>query len=98
MPTTALAGEVLGDTGSDFTYDKLVRIATGLVEVLLELAGFAAVIMITYYGVRMVLSRGEPGKFSEAKKGLLLAMLGAAIIFGVWTIIATVREGVRSIG
>jgi hypothetical protein len=46
----------------------------------------------------MVMSRGEPAKFAAAKKGLLLAIVGSLVIFGVYTIIQTVRGGVQSIG
>jgi len=98
LPQAAYAAEPLGDTGSDFTYEKLVRIVTGLVNIFLEIAGIAAVMAIVYYGFRMVISRGDAGAFTAAKKGLGLAVVGAIVIFGVYTIIATVYQGVRSVG
>ena len=97
-PAVAFAGQPLGNTGSDFTYERLVTIVTELVNIFLRIAAVVAAGFIVWYGVRMVLSRGEPGKFSEARKGLLWAMLGAAVIFGVYTIIATVQKAVQSVG
>lgn len=98
IPQAVSAQEPLGDVGSDFTYQKLVRIAERLVDYLLQLAELAAVGFIVYYGLRMVMSRGDPGQYAAAKKGLGLAILGAVVIFGVYTIIQTVRGGVQSIG
>lgn len=97
-PVTVGAGEVLGDTGSDFTYEKLVDIAEGLVNLLLQMLELVAVGAIVWYGLQMVLSRGDAAKFSKAKKGLGLAIVGALVIFGVYTIIATIRGGVQSVG
>lgn len=98
LPQAARAGEPLGDTGSDFTYEKLVRIVVALVNIMLEIAGIAAVMAVVYYGFRMAISRGDAGAFTAAKKGLGFALIGAIIIFGVYTIIATVYQGVRSVG
>lgn len=82
-PTAAFAAE--------FTYDNLRRSMYYVLATILQLAGLAAVAAVVYYGIRMAVSRGDSAKFSEAKKGLLYALLGAAVIFGVYTILATVR-------
>lgn len=87
----------MGGTG-EFTYDRLVAILNYLVTNALLLGGFIAVGAIVYYGLRMTLSKGEPTKFNEAKGMLIKACIGAAIIFGVYTIIATVQGAARSIG
>lgn len=99
LPHTVLAVEPLGNTGgSGFTYDRLVRIATELIKILLQIAELAAVGAVVWYGLQMVLSRGDAAKFASAKKGLGLAIVGALVIFGVYTIIATIQGGVRSVG
>jgi hypothetical protein len=88
----------LGNTGSSFTYQRLVTIVTELVKIALQIGEVVAVGAIVYFGLRMVISRGDETKFSEAKKGLQFAVLGALIIFGVYTIIATVQRAVESVG
>jgi TRAP-type C4-dicarboxylate transport system permease small subunit len=98
MPVLVAAQQPLGNTGSDFTYQKLVRIAERLVNFLLQLAELAVVGAIIWYGLQMVISKGDATKFAKAKKGLGLSILGAVVIFGVYTIIATLRGGVESVG
>jgi hypothetical protein len=81
-----------------FTYDRLVSIVAGLVKTILQLGTIAAVAAVIWYGLQMVLARGDATKYSTAKKGLSLALVGAVIIFGVYTIIATIQSGVESVG
>lgn len=83
---------------ADFTYQRLVTVAGELVKFALRILGFIGVILIVWYGLRMVISRGDATKFSEARKGLLYALGGLVIVFGVWTIIATVQRAVQSVG
>ena len=80
------------------TYEGLMNTVYSLLATILQMADLAAVAAIVWFGVRMALSRGDPAKFNEAKKGLIYACIGAVIIFGVYTILATVRGAVGSIG
>ncbi|MEK7637878.1 MAG: hypothetical protein AAB375_00410 [Patescibacteria group bacterium] len=91
------AATPLGDTGG-ISYDRVVASLNYIVENVLLIAGFIAVGAIVYYGFRMTMSKGDPTKFNEAKGWLIKACIGAAIIFGVYTIIATVQGAARSIG
>jgi len=61
-------------------------------------ASLAVVVILVWYGLQMVFARGDPTKFSSAKKGLTTALVGAVVIFGVWTIIATVHYFVGALG
>lgn len=81
----------LGNTNSDFTYDRLVGILNYLVENALLLGGLIAVGAIVYYGMRMSMARSEPKNYLEAKESLIKAVIGAALIFGVYTVINTVQ-------
>lgn len=93
----AAAGTPLGNTGG-ISYDNVVASLNYVVSNVLLLGGFIAVGAIVYYGLLMTLSKGDPTKFNEAKGWLIKACIGAAIIFGVYTIIATVQGAARSIG
>lgn len=87
----------MGETGG-ISYDGVVASLNYVVENVLLIGGFIAVGAIVYYGLLMTLSKGDPAKFTAAKGMLIKACIGAAIIFGVYTIIATVRGAARSIG
>jgi hypothetical protein len=92
------AAELLGNTGgSGLTYDRVVSSLNNLVEVVLRIAGFIVVIVILYYGARMALAGGDDAAYSAARHGLNLALVGALIIFGVYTIIATVEGLVNDV-
>ena len=94
----AATPEPLGNTGDGFTYDKLIEVANRLVQFILRVAGFAVVGVIVYYGVRMVIAGNDAAKYAEARKGLNYALIGALVIFGVYTIIATIQGAVESLG
>lgn len=87
----------LGDTGG-ISYDRVVASLNYIVSNVLLIAGFIAVGAIVYYGFRMTMSKGDPAKFNEAKGWLIKACIGAFLIFGVYTIIATVQYAAQSIG
>lgn len=83
---------------AEFTYQRLVTIANELVKIALRIIGVIGVIMVVWFGLQMVMSRGDATKFGEARKGLLWALVGLLVVFGVWTIIATVQKAVESVG
>ena len=96
-PLLLAQAKPLGETG-DITYDRLVDLAYAIVKVLLQLGEIAAVGFIVYYGLRMVLSKGDPAKFTAARKGLLLALLGGVIVFGAYVLVDSIQAGVKGIG
>lgn len=85
-----LAATPLGTTNSAFTFDRLVGILNYLVFNAFLLGELIATGAIIFYGFKMVLARTDPKKFTEAKDSLLKALIGAAMIFGVYTIIRTI--------
>lgn len=96
MPANNLLADIqttpLGDTGGSFTYERLIEILNYLVMNALMLGEALAWGAIVFYGVQMTLARAEPKKFTDAKNALIKACIGAALIFGVYVIIATVQN------
>ena len=88
---------VLGSTGV-VTWDKVKYAMYYLLQNILVVAGLAATGAVIYYGVMMATARDNATQFNSARKGVLYAALGALIIFGVYTILSTVRGAVNSIG
>ena len=81
----------------DFTWDRVVNIAYGLVQFLF-LAGFwIAAIMIAWFGIQMMISGTNATKFNDAKRGLFWAIVGFAIVVGANLIVLTIRRAVGSI-
>jgi hypothetical protein len=101
-PTLALAGDPKIPTfpvevsKSRYDYDSLRRSMYFVLATILRIAGLAAVVAVVFYGAKMAFAGGDAAKFSEAKKSLLYALLGAVVIFGIYTILATVRGAVDS--
>ncbi len=82
---------------SGLTYQGLMTTLYTLLQAILRIADLGAIIAIIWFGLQMALARGDATKFNDAKKGLLYAIIGAIVIFGVYTILATVRGAVSGI-
>jgi cell division protein FtsW (lipid II flippase) len=87
-----------GASPGGFTYQRLVTIAWELVRILLLLGEAIAVGFIVFYGIRMVTARGNPEAFSEAKRNLIWAAVGVAVMFGAYTIVVSLRSAVETLG
>ena len=55
-------------------------------DILMPIGGVVAVMMIMYAGFLFVTARGNESKITDAKKALLWAVIGAAILLGAWVI------------
>lgn len=54
-------------------------IAMGILDILLRVAGFIAVVMVLYAGVQYVTSNGDPSNAQAAKNTIINAMIGLVI-------------------
>ena len=81
-----------------FTFDRVVSILYGLAEFLIRAGIVIAFIFIVWYGIQIMLSGDNPGRLTEAKKGIWWAIVGFAVIVGVQVIVATVKNIVDSFG
>jgi len=81
VPTVAFAQE-------GFTYQRVVGILFGLVDLLLTAGLVLAVIMIIWYSIQIMTAKN----MLKAKKGIFWAIVGAAVIIGVNVILATVAN------
>jgi succinate dehydrogenase hydrophobic anchor subunit len=81
-----------------YTYQGLMAAVENLVNFLIRMASLAVVVVIVWYGLQMVLAKGDAAKYGNARKGFNSALIGALVIFGVWTIIATIQYFAQSLG
>lgn len=54
-------------------------IVAAIIEILLRIAGLAAVILVVYGGVQLMTSQGEPDKAQRARTTIVNALTGLAI-------------------
>jgi hypothetical protein len=80
-----------------FTYDRLVTLLTTLAGYALMLGGLVAIAAVVFYGLMMVVSRGDAAKFTTAKNNLIKAAIGALLIFGVYTVINTIEGAAHTL-
>lgn len=74
-----------------YSYQSLMVAVNNIVDFLMRVASLAVVVVIVWYGLKMAMAKGDEGAYSAARKGLTSALIGAVVIFGVWTIIFTIR-------
>jgi hypothetical protein len=80
LPTWYKYLELNSDCSVNFTFPgDIWLVAVAIVEMLLRLAGFVAVIAIIASGVRYMLSGGNPEKAASARRGIVNSFIGLAI-------------------
>ncbi len=78
----------------DLTIEKVIAIITGFTCWAAEIAILILIGALFFYGIQILFSRGNPVSFQSAKKAFSTAIIGAFVILGVYTIIATVANTV----
>ena len=78
--------------GAVATVTNLVKLIGSLACYFIRFGIIAAVIALVVYGIMYLKSRGNPQEFGGAKKAFSWALVGVAVIFGVFTIILTVSS------
>lgn len=78
--------------GIDLTIQSVFGIITGLACWFTRFALVLMVVMIVFYGIKFMMSQGNPAKYGEAKTSFLWALVGVLVILGTYTIIATIAN------
>jgi hypothetical protein len=80
-------GCVVSFGSGGFTLESVLAIGIAVIEILLRVAGFVAVIAIIFTGIRYMTAQGNPEKAASARKGLynaiaglLIALVGAGLV------------------
>lgn len=55
------------------------------------IAGFIAFLMITYGGIRYILSRGNPASMADANNQIFSGLIGLVVILASWMILTTIN-------
>lgn len=78
--------------GIDLTVQRVTEIITELACWFSRTALVFIVMAVVYYGVKFMMSKGDPTKLTEARKSFLWGLVGVAVILGTYTIIATIAN------
>src|SRR6266567_3982171 len=54
-------------------------VLAAIIEALVRIAGLIAVFYVIYGGIQLMISRGEPDKFAQARTTIINAVIGLAI-------------------
>ncbi len=66
------------------------------IDWMIKIGVLGAFVMVTYYGIRLLISAGDSGKIKEARSGIIGTLIGIVILFSGWTIVNTVLSSVIS--
>ncbi len=87
-----------GAPGVDITVQGLVAILFSLACYATKVIMVVMVVMIIWYGLRMMMSGDSDVSFKNARKSLNYAIIGMLVILATNTIIATVGNTVVAVG
>jgi len=85
-----LTNNLGGAPGENFTATKLFNLLNGLACWFIKFAVIAIAVMFLIYGILFLTSRGNPQAMATARKALTYGVIGAVVIFTVFTIIISV--------
>jgi hypothetical protein len=91
---------VFGDTGgvtpdpncpqgkicNPLQFDSLTEFIKAVVEIIAFIGIPIAVVFIMYAGLLFVTARGDEAQLTKAKKALMWALIGTAVLLGAWVI------------
>lgn len=81
------------DNCGDYTLDDFVKLGVNVSNIILGLVGSLSLLMFVYGGVSFLISAGNAEAVSKARKIIVAAVLGLAIVFASYIIIQFVLEG-----
>ena len=72
------------------TFTDLLNLANVVIRfALFNIALPLVTALVVFLGIKLIISRGKPGEFAQARKQLTNTLIGLAIAFGAWIIVDT---------
>lgn len=96
LPTVTFGadpGGIVTCTGPDCNLCTLVEMINAIVAWLFGFLTLAAVAILVFAGFKLVLSAGDTGAMSDAKKMITNVVIGFVIVLAAWLIVDTVMKG-----
>lgn len=96
--TTGTSNALSNAPGVDLTIQGVFNLFYGLVCWATSFIMVFIILMLIFYGLQFMTTRGVPAKFEQAKKSLQWAIVGIIVVLGAQTIIATVANAIDTTG
>src|SRR3989338_2470517 len=77
--------------------DSFTSLMESISQLAVEIGIPVAAIFIIYYGLKLVMARGNEENIKKAKIGLTWAIIGSGILIGAWTIMKILQSTVESL-
>lgn len=77
--------------------DDLDTLAVRILEVVVQVGAYVAVLFIIWSGFKFVAARGNPTKLEEAKKTLVYTLIGVAILLAAQAIAMGISATIKSV-
>jgi hypothetical protein len=68
-----------------------------IMDIVFQIGGVIAVLMIMYAGFTYVTSGGDPGKIKSANNTLFYTVIGAAILLGSWVLVKAIQGTINQL-
>lgn len=65
-----------------------------ILEIVFGIIGAVALLIIVISGLRYIVSAGDPGQMSQAKKSIIYAVIGLAVALSGFSIVSFVVRGI----
>lgn len=96
-------GGASGEIKIEPPYGSGIESFTDLIRIILEnivfpIGSVVAVLYIIYAGFKFVTAQGKPEKLDDAKKTLMYALIGTAILLGAWVITEIIQATIVELG
>lgn len=77
----------------DYTLNDFVALGVNVSKIILGIVGSLSLLMFIYGGISFLVSAGSPDQISKAKKIIIAAVIGLAIVFTSYLIIGFIMTG-----
>ncbi|MCX6797955.1 MAG: hypothetical protein NTX66_01905, partial [Candidatus Falkowbacteria bacterium] len=82
-----------GSDCGDYTLNDFVELGVNVSEIILGLVGSLSLLMFIYGGISFLISAGNAESITKARKIIIAAVIGLAIVFTSYIIISFVLHG-----
>lgn len=77
--------------------NSLDDVISKIMDIVFQIGGVIAVLMIMYAGFTYVTSGGDPGKIKSANNTLFYTVIGAAILLGSWVLVKAIQGTINQL-
>jgi hypothetical protein len=89
---TEISKKLIVCNGPDCNFEDLIRLVTGVMDVLIMISFVAATIAFIWIGFTLLTSQGDSGAMKKAKDVGMKVVLGLVFVLAGWLIVYTISS------